>query len=61
MATTNRGTAPRIEGLQEQVAVNAEPEPLAVLFLQPVITTFPALKVTFDATETLTEITTGVR
>jgi hypothetical protein len=61
VADTVIGTAPRTDGFQEQVAVNIEPDPLAVLFLQPVIITLAALKVTFDATETLTEITTGVR
>ena len=61
VAETIIGTAPRTDGLQEQVAVNIEPEPLAILFLHPVIITFEALKVTFEATETLAEITTGVR
>ena len=40
--------------------MKADPEPVALLFLQPEMTTFPALKVTLDATETLTETVTGV-
>jgi len=61
VATAINGTAPRTEGRQEQVAVKADPDPVAFLFLHPAIIIFPALKVTLDATETLTEITTGVR
>lgn len=54
-------TAPRIDGRQEHVAEKLDPDPLAVLFLQEVIITFLALKVTFDATLTLALIVTNVR
>jgi len=45
-------TLPRCEGFHEQVAVKLEPDPVANLFLQPVITTPDDLKVTFEATDT---------
>ncbi len=61
VAETVIGTVPRVDGFQEHVAVNMEPEPVADLFLQPVRITFDALKVTLDATFTLTVIVTGVR
>ena len=60
VAITIIGTAPRTDGFHVQVAEKLEPEPLAVLFLQPVNIVFPALNVTFDATFKLTVITTGV-
>ena len=60
VAVTVIGTAPRTDGLQVQVAEKLEPEPLAVLFLQPVNIVFPALNVTLEATFKLTVITTGV-
>jgi hypothetical protein len=61
MADAVIGTAPRTDGRHEHVAEKLDPEPVAFLFLQPVITTLAALKVTFEATLTLTVITTGVR
>jgi hypothetical protein len=45
--TAVKFTWPRTDGLQEQVAENEEPLPLATLFLHAVITTPFALKVTF--------------
>ena len=54
-------TAPLTDGRQVQVAVKLDPDPLAVLFLQPGIITFFALKVTLDATLTFAEIVTMVR
>jgi hypothetical protein len=49
---------PRTEGLQGQVAVKLEPEPLAVLFLHPGITLPLALNVTLDSTVTVADIST---
>jgi len=45
-------TFPRNDGFQEQVAVKLDPDPVANLFLHPVITTPEDLKVTFEATVT---------
>jgi len=51
-------TAPRIDGLQLQVAMMLGDEPDVNLFLHPAIITFLALKVTLDATETFAVIVT---
>ena len=51
-------TAPRIDGLQLQVAMMLGDEPVVNLFLHPAIMMFLALKVTFDATETFAVIVT---
>ena len=59
-AVASTVTGPRTEGLQGQVAVKLEPEPLAVLFLHPGITLPLALNVTLDATVTVAEIATDV-
>lgn len=46
-------TPPRLDGFQLQDTVNVDPEPVANFDLHPGITIFAALKVTFEATETL--------
>ena len=51
-------TAPRIDGLQLQVAMMLGDEPDVNLFLHPAIITFLALNVTLDATETFAVIVT---
>ena len=53
-------TLPRFEGFQGQVTEKLAPEPVAKIFLQPAIVTFEALKVIFEATDTLAEIFTVV-
>jgi hypothetical protein len=53
-------TAPRIDGLQLQVAMMLGDEPEVNLFLHPAIITFFALKVTLDATLTFAVIVTTV-
>lgn len=60
VATTFIVVLPRTDGFQVQVAEKLEPEPLAVLFLHPLNTVLPALKVTFDSTFKFTVTTTGV-
>jgi len=45
-------TFPRKDGFHEQDAVKLEPDPVANLFLHPLITTPEDLKVTFEATLT---------
>ena len=51
-------TAPRIDGFQLQVAMMLGDEPVVNLFLHPLIITFLALKVTFDATDTFAVMVT---
>jgi hypothetical protein len=53
-------TAPLVDGRHVQVTEKLDPEPLAVLLLQPGIITFLALKVTFAATLTFAVIVTNV-
>jgi hypothetical protein len=53
-------TAPRIDGLQLQVAMMLGDEPDVNLFLHPAIITFLALNVTLDATLTFAVIVTTV-
>ena len=59
-AVASTVTEPRAEGLQGQVAVKLEPEPLAVLLIHPEITLPFVLNVTLDATVTVADITTDV-
>ena len=53
--------APLIDGRHEHVAEKLDPLPLVTLFLHPAITTFFALKVTFDATVIFAVMVTTVR
>jgi hypothetical protein len=54
-------TAPLVDGRQLQVAIILGDEPEVNLFLHPLIITFFALKVTFDATLTFAVIVTTCR
>ena len=53
--------SPRVDGRQEQVAVKVEPDPVAILFLQPGIIIFLERKVTLEELETTAVIVTADR
>ena len=53
-------TSPRLDGLQEQVAVKLDPEPVANLFLHPGNTLPFELKEIFEATLTVAVMTIAV-
>jgi hypothetical protein len=60
VAAAVKVTSPRLDGFQLHVAEKLEPDPEAVLFLQPG-STFPLIiNVTFEATETFALISTEV-
>ncbi len=60
VAVAVKVTSPRLDGFHEQVAVKVEPDPMAVLFLQPGKTIPFNLNVTLADTVTIAEIVTGV-
>jgi hypothetical protein len=60
VAAAVKVTSPRLDGFHEQVAVKVEPDPRAVLFLQPGKTIPFNLNVTLADTVTIAEIVTGV-
>ena len=60
VAAAVRVTSPRLDGFHEQVAVKVEPDPMAVLFLQPGNTIPFNLNVIFADTVTIAEIVTAV-
>jgi len=61
VAIADNETEPLRDGFQVQEVVNTDPEPVAILFLHPVMTEFPSLKVTLADISTLAVIVMTVR